>query len=158
MTRQFPDVPDSPKGVFLAPLTASDRFQLLSAYLDDEVTPQERRQVQVWLDTDPQFKQTYLNLLRLQRAIPELPSPPPSISAAELSQRVLSQIHRDNRRQQYWRWGSIAVAVGLGMVTSLCWEPLRTFIPGPQQAQGEPPEYLMIALNQPLFDVPTETH
>lgn len=158
MTQPFPNLPDSPNEVSTAQRYPAERFQLLSAYLDDEVTAQERRQVQIWIDTDPQFKQAYLNLLRLQRALPQLPSPPPSISVAELSQRVLGQIQRENRHQQYWRWGSIAMAVSLGVVTSLCWEPLKTFLPGPQQAQGDTPESLMIALNQPLFEMPTETH
>uniref|UniRef100_A0ACD5GTL5 Anti-sigma factor family protein n=1 Tax=Desertifilum tharense IPPAS B-1220 TaxID=1781255 RepID=A0ACD5GTL5_9CYAN len=30
-----------------------DRFELLSAYLDGEVTASERQQVENWLDTDP---------------------------------------------------------------------------------------------------------
>lgn len=158
MTQPFPDLPDSSNEVSSVHFHPADRFQLLSAYLDREVTAQEHRQVQMWIDTDPQFKQAYLNLLRLQQAMPQLPGPPPSISAAELSQRVFTQIAQENRYQQCWRWGSIAVAVGLGVVTSLCWGPVRSFLPGPQQAQRETPESLMIALNQPLFDVPTETH
>lgn len=33
-----------------------ERFNLLSAYLDNQVTTAERQQVQKLLDTDPEFK------------------------------------------------------------------------------------------------------
>jgi len=36
--------------------TQQSRFELLSAYLDGEVSPQERKQIHHWLDTDPDTK------------------------------------------------------------------------------------------------------
>lgn len=32
-----------------------DRFELLSAYIDHEVTADERRQVEAWINEDPAF-------------------------------------------------------------------------------------------------------
>ena len=158
MTQQFPDLPDAPHAVPTTQVSPVDRFQLLSAYLDNQVTPQERRQVQAWIDTDFQFKRAYLNLLRLQQAIAQLPGPPPSISATALSQRVLAQIDRENRCQRRWYWGGITVAVMLAMIAPFGWDPLKTLIPTPHQAWVNSPEPLMIALNQPLFEVPMQTH
>ena len=66
-----------------------ERFELLSAYLDGEVTAEERYQVQEWLDNDPKLKQTYLKLLRLQQSIPQIPTPSPSISTDQLSRSSL---------------------------------------------------------------------
>ena len=51
------------------------RFELLSAYLDGEVSPAERQQVQQWLDTDPEIQQLYVKLLRLQQSVPRIPVP-----------------------------------------------------------------------------------
>ncbi|MBT9316576.1 anti-sigma factor family protein [Leptothoe spongobia] len=49
------------------------RFELLSAYLDDEVTPQERKLVAQWLRDDPQTLQMYRRLLMLRQAIRTAP-------------------------------------------------------------------------------------
>ena len=41
-----------------------ERFELLSAYMDGELTAEERKQVQQWLDSDPEFHELYKQLLR----------------------------------------------------------------------------------------------
>lgn len=52
------------------------RFELLSAYLDDEVTPQERKLVSQWLMDDPNTLQMYRRLLMLRQAIRTAPVQP----------------------------------------------------------------------------------
>ncbi|NEQ50462.1 MAG: hypothetical protein F6K11_10060 [Leptolyngbya sp. SIO3F4] len=62
------------------------RFELLSAYIDNEVTPQEKKLVEQWLKDDPSTMQMYRRLLMLRQAIRttpiqkqpslEVPSPP----------------------------------------------------------------------------------
>lgn len=62
------------------------RFELLSAYLDNEVTPQERKLVAQWLVDEPETLQMYRRLLMLRQAIRtspiqsqpplEIPTPP----------------------------------------------------------------------------------
>ncbi len=71
-----------------------ERFELLSAYLDGEVTAEERQQVQQWLDTDPQFHQLYVQLSRLQREIPTVPVPQSSVLPQQLSERVFETVDR----------------------------------------------------------------
>lgn len=52
------------------------RFELLSAYLDNEVTPQERQLVSQWLMEDPNTLQMYRRLLILRQAIRTAPVTP----------------------------------------------------------------------------------
>ncbi|MFM1842904.1 MAG: hypothetical protein RLZZ490_1642 [Cyanobacteriota bacterium] len=135
-----------------------ERFELLSAYIDGEVTSQERKLVQSWLDTDPEFKQAYLGLIRLQTALPQLPIPP-SMPTEQLSKQVFERIERENRWQRLWLWGSLtAAAIVVAACSSIFVNPLQ---PASQQAKldsesrmiSEDP--LMIAINEPLFDVLT---
>ncbi len=134
-----------------------ERFELLSAYLDGEVTVEERRQVQEWLDTDPKLKQTYLKLLRLQQGIPQINPPMPSISANQLSERVFSQIDQERRRLQILIGGGIAAALGIVVFSNGVMSTFNPFRPSMQSAslnvESEP---LQIALNQPIIDIPVE--
>jgi anti-sigma factor RsiW len=50
----------------------SDRFELLSAYLDNEISPEDRRLVNFWLVEDPEIQQVYQHLLRLRKAMRSL--------------------------------------------------------------------------------------
>ena len=56
------------------------RFELVSAYLDDEVTADERQLVAQWLQDDPEIRRMYRQLLMLRQAIRTAPVPeqPPS--------------------------------------------------------------------------------
>ncbi|MGD1867872.1 MAG: anti-sigma factor family protein [Phormidesmis sp.] len=49
--------------------TADEAFELLSAYLDDEVTAEERCLVQHWLASDPEMQSHYQKQLRLRQAM-----------------------------------------------------------------------------------------
>ncbi|ESA36243.1 hypothetical protein N836_07835 [Leptolyngbya sp. Heron Island J] len=51
------------------------RFELLSAYIDDEVSSEERQLVAQWLMYDPNMQQMYQRLLRLRQAIRTAPVP-----------------------------------------------------------------------------------
>lgn len=51
------------------------KFELLSAYLDDEVTAKERQRVARWLRDDPSTQQMYQQLLMLRQAIRTSPVP-----------------------------------------------------------------------------------
>ena len=133
-----------------------ERFELLSAYLDGEVTAEERYQVQEWLDNDPKLKQTYLKLLRLQQSIPQIPTPSPSISTDQLSARVFQQIKRENRMLRLWIWGGVVTAsAGFVVFFNLFMGTNNIFQPNNQSASLEiESEPLMIALNQPVLDIP----
>ena len=49
-----------------------EKFEVLSAYLDDEATEQEQRWIRHWLLSDLQLQQQYQNQLRIRAAIRRL--------------------------------------------------------------------------------------
>ena len=55
-------------------MTSAEKFEILSAYLDNEASDEERRLVEQWIEQDPQFRQQYQAQLKLKAAIRHLPS------------------------------------------------------------------------------------
>lgn len=131
-----------------------DRFELLSAYLDGEVTAAERRQVQEWLATDPQVQCLYNRLLNVRQALRSIPVPS-SEPVDQTVDRVFAKL--DRRPKRMFAWGGAAIAaVFVGA--------LATMLPGHnpfslQFAQSpkskESGETLTIALNKPLVNIST---
>jgi anti-sigma factor RsiW len=68
-----------------------DRFVLLSAYLDGEVSSQERQQVEVLLATDPQFQQLHDRMSRLNQSMPSIPVPAPTLCAQSLANTAIDR-------------------------------------------------------------------
>ena len=134
-----------------------DRFELLSAYLDGEVTAAERRQVQEWLDNDRQTQRLYTRLLRLRQGLQNLPLPKEQQSPQQLSEQVFQRIDRHQRLRRALVWGGGAIAaLFIGAVSGLLpgtdiFSPLTQFA-----SQESPPDAdsLMIALNHPVIDIP----
>lgn len=52
-----------------------DRFELLSAYIDGEVTAAERGQIEQWLTTDPEVQCLYARVLELRPLWSIMPAP-----------------------------------------------------------------------------------
>ena len=130
-----------------------DRFELLSAYLDGEVTATERQQVECWLATDPEVQRLYARLLKLRQGLRTLPVPAVEQPVEQTIQEVFGRLDRRRSRLDVI-WGSVAVAaVFIGAITGG-----RQFI-GPQLAQSTKPaavavEPLMVALNTPVVEIP----
>lgn len=144
-----PKVEHSPLGTL--DMQKRDRFELLSAYLDGEVTAAERRQVQEWLDTDPHVQQLYNRLLKLRSAFKTM-SVPQELPIEQTIEDVFDRL--DRRPNRMWRWGGVAIA-------ALFVGALATVLPGrnllsPQLASSPTPnsEPLMVALNEPLVNIP----
>lgn len=130
-----------------------DRFELLSAYLDGEVSATERQQVQEWLATDPKIQCLYQRLLKLRQGLRTLPVPSSEQPVEQTVDRVFARLKR--RRQRVMTWGGAIAAVFVAAVSGV--------LPGdlsfsPQLARSPQPEVgsepLMIALNKPLVDIP----
>lgn len=68
-----------------------DRFELLSAYLDDEVNTEERQQVEAWLATDTQFRQLHDRMSGLNQSVQSIPVPPPALSARSIADSVFER-------------------------------------------------------------------
>ena len=137
----------------------NDPFELLSAYIDDEVTPTERQQVQQWLDNDPEIKKLYLQLLSLQNGIQNLSVPsPPEMSPEILSENIFATVDRTRKRKKLLFWGGGAIAATIVAMVS-------GFIPGSNSPSlqlvetVEPktksePVLVAVTLNQPAIKIP----
>lgn len=119
------------------------KFELLSSYLDGEVSPEERAQVEEWLRSDAELALCYRQQLRLQ----ELWRVPVSNVPASTSIHATWD-YIQKRQQQRW-WGRALALVGVCLLSvggvfvsqKYSW----------QQAQEEP---LILALEQPLLPMP----
>ncbi|MBR8828265.1 MAG: anti-sigma factor [Gomphosphaeria aponina SAG 52.96 = DSM 107014] len=134
--------------------TEEERFELLSAYLDGEVSATERHLVEQWLETDPQFRKLYQNLLRIQQGMQNIPVPPPAKSAQQLSAGVFQEIDRRKRFSRIFVWGGGAIAATLVAAMSSL---LGNNSPAPQLAISPPQQFqetgLLIAINRPPIEI-----
>ncbi|NJK49301.1 anti-sigma factor [Candidatus Gracilibacteria bacterium] len=134
------------------------RFELLSAYLDGEVTPAERRQVQDWLDTDPQTQKLYTRLLRLRQELDNIPIAPVASPSTQLSDQVFARLDRHSRRKRIAIIGGAAIAtVVIGALSSLFFgnkSPLFQAAENPLAPIEKDSEPLKIALNHPIIEIP----
>lgn len=129
-----------------------DRFELLSAYLDGEVTATERRQVEEWLTNDPTTKRLYSRLLMMQQSFQAMPVPAAQQSAEELATKVLQRVER--KPKQTWILGGGAIAALLVAVVSGVGGGRQLF--APQFARSPVPaesDGLIVALNEPLVEI-----
>lgn len=129
-----------------------DRFELLSAYLDGEVTAAERRQVEEWLKNDPTTKRLYSRLLMMQQSFQAMPVPAAEQSAQELATKVLQRVER--KPKQTWMLGGGAIAALLIAVVSGVGGGRQLF--APEFAQSPVPaesDGLIMALNEPLVEI-----
>lgn len=97
----------------------AERFELLSAYLDGEVTPAERTQVEAWLATDPAYQLLYRRLLKLQQSVHQAPCPL-TTSAETLAHQVLSKAQNRPRTLLAWTGvGAVSAAALVGVLSSV---------------------------------------
>jgi anti-sigma factor RsiW len=137
-----------------------DRFELLSAYLDGEVTAIERRQVEDWLTHDLTIQRLHSRLLKLRQGFQALPVPTEQSTQQTVSE-VLARVNR--RPDRRWVWGGAAVAATLVGALGLLFGGDRAFTPqiakspqgeakpSPQTATTADP--LLLALDKPLVGI-----
>ena len=86
--------------------TKRDRFELLSAYLDGEVTSEERQQVLCWLQHDENSRCLYNRLLALRQGMRSQACPTTSDAEAKGGGGA-SQFQPSTEVGHHgWRWGS----------------------------------------------------
>jgi anti-sigma factor RsiW len=133
-----------------------ERFELLSAYLDGEVTASERQQVEGLLANDAAFQHQYRQLQQMHRAFPQMPVPS-SQSTETLAAGVFGKIDRRRNRKFFWIGGSaiaaslVAALTGLGGLfggnnSQMQFAVNKTNTPAP----------LMVALNDPILAIPSK--
>ncbi|MEB3295318.1 MAG: zf-HC2 domain-containing protein [Synechococcales bacterium] len=131
-----------------------DRFELLSAYLDGEVSADERRQVEAWLAEDPTMQQLYKRLLKLHQGFQALPTPAPSQPVDLAIAQVLKKVDRRPRLTVLWGSGAAIAAAGLVAIVSSLSNPGNN----PQfatQPAGQDSVAIAPANNQPSTANPT---
>jgi predicted anti-sigma-YlaC factor YlaD len=156
----------------------SEKFELLSAYLDGEVSPEERKQVEAWLASDPEFQQTYQQMLTLQGSLRSMPVAIPSMPTEQLVSQVMGRLDRKPKR---WVWGGIGAAAAaatilIGAMSGLFTgnqtgtlrmaqqpkpQPALTDLPQPmvptiamRTSESVNPKALMIVLERPPVAIP----
>lgn len=137
--------------------STSDRFELLSAYIDGELTPTEKQQVQTWLDCDPDFKRLYIQLLALQGHLQHSVAPPSNKSSDEITTGVFESLDRSRRwrRKLFWGGGAIAASMVAGISGIL--PGTSPFSPQMVHQHTSPASsqvMLAVAIDQPAIHIP----
>ncbi|MBK1988018.1 zf-HC2 domain-containing protein [Sphaerospermopsis aphanizomenoides BCCUSP55] len=139
----------------------ADRFELLSAYLDGEVTAAERRQVEEWLVTDDSLKCLYQRLLKLRQGVRSMPIPASQQSPEVTFQQVWKRLRC--RYQLAWMAGGAAVAACvIGSISGLIPGNTTKLQIAQQKIQpiavttqpAIPASPLMVAINNPVIEIP----
>lgn len=135
---------------------STERFELLSAYLDDEATPSERYEVEALLESDELFAGQYRQMLRIQQSLPAMSVPSTRQSPEALAEAVFAEIDRPRKRNLAIFGGGAIVAGLVSIVAGL------TGLFGGNDAQMQfafknTPAPLMVALNDPILSIPVKS-
>ena len=141
-----------------------ERFQLLSAYIDGEVSEAEEQLVETWLSDDPNFRLIYQQQLKLRQLLIDLPAPIPVNSSARIEtdrmvNRVMAEIERRSQRRKWKLAGlGISVAAIVGVFGSMFtfnsspqFSPVANSVKPAAVVKEEP---VLIAMEEPLVPLP----
>lgn len=151
MTSQFENS-DSKR---FAELSTND-FELISAYLDGELSPAEKAQVQSWIDLDPELKAVYTRMLTVQSQMQTLEIPECDRSVTEITNNVFQSLDRRRQRRVFLGAGAIAASVVAGVVGSLAGSGSGglSIARSPVTQVESEVVMLTVALNKPAIDIP----
>lgn len=132
-----------------------DRFELLSAYIDGEVTAAERKQVQELLANNADMQRLHSRLTKLRQGLQKLPVPATEATAQKTAQQVFTRIDRGRVRRTVV-WGGAALAAVFVSALSGIFPGSQSLVPQLAQApeQEIATEPLMIAVNRPVIEIP----
>ncbi|MEL6579364.1 MAG: zf-HC2 domain-containing protein [Cyanobacteria bacterium J06621_12] len=130
-------------------------FELISAYIDGELSPAEKKQVQQWLDQDPQMKALYTQLLSLQGQMQNLPVPSESDSASQITAQVFQTLDSQRRRRRLILSGSAIAASLLTAISLLPGTNSWKFAQSPSLNENKADAVMLaVALNTPAINIP----
>ena len=145
-------------------ITPDERFDLLSAYIDGEVSEAEEQLVETWLSEDPNFRLVYQQQLKLRQLLIELPAPIPVNSSTRVEtdrvvNRVMAEIERRSQRRKWKLAGlGISVAAIVGVFGSMFtfnsspqFSPVANSVKPAAVVKEEP---VLIAMEEPLVPLP----
>ena len=158
MTSKFEDLKqDKSMGSLNQMELPTDSFELLSAYLDGELSPTERHQVQTWIDQDPQTKALYLKLLTLQSQMQGLEAPP-SQTVGEMTEQVFQALDRQHHQRRLVLSGSAIAVSCLATITGLIFgitSPGLKVAQSPNSGENISDNVMLaVALNKPTINIP----
>ncbi len=133
-----------------------DHFELLSAYLDRELTPEENEKVEQWLNKDPQAQKNYQHLLQLRYHLQKATVPSTSFSTEQLTQQVVTQSQKQTWQEVKF-WGKRALLGLFIAFTSgtLAWTTSPSFrLADLSSSEEAPNSTLMISVDQPIMEIP----
>ncbi|WP_271252291.1 anti-sigma factor family protein [Pseudanabaena sp. Chao 1811] len=144
--------------------TPDERFELLSAYIDGEVTETEEQLVEQWLSDDVDFRRLYQQQMKLRQSLIELPVPVVANSSAKketevMIDRVFAEIDKRSQRRK-WKLAGIGISVAavVGVFGSLFtfnsspqFSPVANSVKAPTSVAEEP---VLIAMEEPLVPLP----
>ena len=143
-----------------------ERFELLSAYIDGEVTIDEKKQVETWLDEDKSFQKLYKDLLTLNQGFQNLHVPIVNQSPQEITNKVFERMEK-KRFSKMAFWGGTAIAA-IVVASISFFLPDNNYIPQIAEETNTPVENsipiasneetneasLMIAVNRSVVPIP----
>jgi len=129
------------------------RFELLSTYIDRELSPEETAKVEQWLREDQQARQAYQSLSKLRYRLRETPAPPSQTSSEVLSERVIRRANHQGLMQTMLWSGSTIAAIFVTAVTGI-WSFKGSVMPRFAQSEQVNSSSLTIAVNQPVLEIP----
>ena len=135
-------------------VTKRSRFELLSAYLDGEVTPDEYRMVKSWLTDDPGVQRLYQRLLSLRRGLQALPTPHADISVEQTVESVMFRLSKRFRLTLLAGAGTAAALLLAGLSGLFEGQPGLLELAGSKQLNPESGDVLELALDQPAIEIP----
>lgn len=127
---------------------AQERFELLSAYIDNELSSIEKSQVEKWLKDDFNYRKHYQQLLQVKRLLLDLPTPA-SISTECIIDKVITKVSRRSQRKLALGTAIVAVVIATfgSIATTYRWKVAD------QSANQE--EQLILAMEEPIIPMPT---
>ena len=141
-----------------------ERFELLSAYIDGEVTNTEEQMVEQWLSDDVDFRRLYHQQIKLRQLLVDLPVPVAANSSTRaetnlIIDRVFAEIDKRSQRRKWKLAGfGVSVAAVVGILGSMFtfnsspqFSPVANSIKNPAITIEEP---VLIAMEEPLVPVP----
>jgi len=143
-----------------------ERFELLSAYIDGEVSESEEQLVELWLSDDVNFRRIYQQQLKLRQSLIDLPVPVAVNSSVKaetelMIDRVFAQIDKRSQRRKWKLAGiGIAVAAAVGVFGSMfTFNSSPQFSPVANSIKVKSPapvaeEPVLIAMEEPLVPLP----
>jgi hypothetical protein len=133
-----------------------DQFLLLSLYLDDEASPEERQQVEVWLKQDAQFRACYAQQVALRHKLRTLPTPPTPVAPEVFINQVLQTVERRSQRRKILGIGALCAGAFtiIGTVLSVANPERSPQFNSAVHTVVPTPEPLLIAMERPIVPLP----